>query len=131
MIRVHICEGGEYECTHYEIHAESECDPRYHPPYVEALMRVGMVRAIQSAFVAAGDAESALEELFKAGVYRPGSRAMETKREISHASTIYAIESAVKRYGARCTECGIPFWEPSQECPHQLTNVHPLARKEM
>lgn len=131
MIRVHVCQGGEYECTHYPVHSESECDPHYHPPYVEALMREGIVRAIQSAFDTFGYAQSALRELFNAGHYKSGAQAEATKREIPYASTIDAIGSAVKHYGARCTECGIPFWEPSPGCPHQLTNLHPLARKEM
>lgn len=49
---------------------------------------------------------------------------------ITDGDALYAIEMAVKRYGAVCPECNVPFWMASSMCPHRLTNVHPLNREE-
>lgn len=34
---------------------------------------------------------------------------------------------AVARYGPVCGECGVRFDTPSPDCPHRLTNVHPVG----
>ena len=40
------------------------------------------------------------------------------------------VEYAEHAYGPTCPECGIAFRQPSPDCPHRITNVHPLASRD-
>lgn len=35
------------------------------------------------------------------------------------------LETAMKRHGPLCPECGIAWDHPSPKCPHRLFNLHP------
>lgn len=72
-VRVHVVEGGEYECTHMSVHMVGECIPEYHAPYVEVLMDADMLKAIQSMDETWSAFQSALSNIYdstKAKHYR-------------------------------------------------------------
>lgn len=73
MTRVHIAEVEQYEGILYSIHAEEECDPKYHPPYVESEMPENVLGLMLATEAAYARMQGILGELFDTGEHIPGT----------------------------------------------------------
>lgn len=64
MIPVHVCEGGEYACPHYHVHPLTECERRFHDPFVTVRLDAHLLTSIQAALTAGTEAERVLENIY-------------------------------------------------------------------
>lgn len=70
-------------------------------------------------FEALGDYAAQITTLAGAVTATPAATPENTSREAARA-----------QYGDLCPECGVPWDQPSPDCPHETWNLHPLPAQE-